>query len=694
MLNHALEYANRGWLVIPLQPRDKVPFPGSRGLLDGTTDSAVIRQWWIDHPDANVGIITGGSFGVVLDVDDPSLIAGLDLPPTRSIVTARGEHFIFASVPIGNRRGDLPRGIDVRGAGTGYVVAPPSIHPSGHVYRWGDCDTAADMPQHILSMVTGRLANTTPCPDVGDVATVGDVSAIIDPLLQVTERRGTAVFAAACRFGLLLASGDIGTNQAIKLLLNAAAAIGLCDTDGITKVEREIRRGLSVGYNEEIDRQAFVAKVEARQIDRSVMAIGSDVEMALRLLKYAERDQPPFIYDHDALFRYDGAKWKVLDDHNLARNIMALDGIEYVQARTEKGISLGVVRLNEGRIRSIRNCMYSMRAKVGWFDEITPQVGFANGYLLNWELVHHQPESRLRYCLPFDYDSKAECPVIMQVLHDAFEGDHATIGVFLEFIGLCLIGQAPLIEKAAICIGRGGDGKSTILNAIGALFPQEARCAIPPQFFGQDYKRAELAGKRINIVSEVPAKAIENPEPWRAFISGDEVSARRPYGHEFTFRPIAGHLYSANALPGSADFSDAFWRRWIVFPFAQIPEARRDPDVKRQVVTVEELQGLAVTAINAAHYVEKRGWHMSISAKSSDAVREWREENDPVLAWLGSLTWPLDEYRTTARLYESYTLYARQTESAVLTQAAFSRRLKTLGLSPHRTVSSRGFIRV
>ena len=35
----------------------------------------------------------------------------------------------------GNDKGSLPPGVDVRGHG-GYIVLPPSVHPSGNLYRW------------------------------------------------------------------------------------------------------------------------------------------------------------------------------------------------------------------------------------------------------------------------------------------------------------------------------------------------------------------------------------------------------------------------------------------------------------------------------------------------------------------------------------------------------------------------------
>ncbi len=48
LLAAALEYARRGWPVLPLAPRGKAPLGAlvPRGLNDATTDPERIRQWW------------------------------------------------------------------------------------------------------------------------------------------------------------------------------------------------------------------------------------------------------------------------------------------------------------------------------------------------------------------------------------------------------------------------------------------------------------------------------------------------------------------------------------------------------------------------------------------------------------------------------------------------------------------------
>lgn len=138
LLRAALGYAAQGLHVIPLKPRDKVPLTAHGGK-DATTDPAQIRAWWTQWPDANIGIATGKVSGFwVLDLDGayPDTWPPLGIEPT--VKTARGVHYYFRcpeGTEIKNRAKIGGEQIDVRGDG-GYVIAPPSIHPSGVRYEF------------------------------------------------------------------------------------------------------------------------------------------------------------------------------------------------------------------------------------------------------------------------------------------------------------------------------------------------------------------------------------------------------------------------------------------------------------------------------------------------------------------------------------------------------------------------------
>lgn len=145
LLDSALAYAAHGWAVFPCRPRGKMPIT-AHGVKDATTDPDKIEAWWTDTPDANIGIATGAPSGIwVVDIDGEAGLQSLrrlatighELPMTVSSGTGHGTHLFYAIPPgatIRNRAG-VWAGVDIRGDG-GYVIAPPSLHPSGKTYRW------------------------------------------------------------------------------------------------------------------------------------------------------------------------------------------------------------------------------------------------------------------------------------------------------------------------------------------------------------------------------------------------------------------------------------------------------------------------------------------------------------------------------------------------------------------------------
>jgi hypothetical protein len=143
----ATRYLTLGWSVLPLRARDKRPLISWTHLQTQRASENDIAEWFRRWPDANIGIVTGEiSNLIVLDVDPKHggdvALEHLErryrpLPLTVEATTGGGgRHFYFTHPGLLTRnRAGLAQGVDLRGDG-GYIVAPPSIHPSGKSYEW------------------------------------------------------------------------------------------------------------------------------------------------------------------------------------------------------------------------------------------------------------------------------------------------------------------------------------------------------------------------------------------------------------------------------------------------------------------------------------------------------------------------------------------------------------------------------
>ena len=140
LLRAALAYRAYGLSVIPLRPKTKEAAIRWAKYQREVAEEEEIRSWFAT--DKNIGIVCGQASGglVVRDFDEAEAYAAWAaanpdlagaLPTVR---TPRGYHVYFRVA------GDCPRlwvtdSGEVRGAG-GYVVAPPSTHPTGEKYKW------------------------------------------------------------------------------------------------------------------------------------------------------------------------------------------------------------------------------------------------------------------------------------------------------------------------------------------------------------------------------------------------------------------------------------------------------------------------------------------------------------------------------------------------------------------------------
>lgn len=255
--NAALDLAGRGWHVFPLLPRRKTPAT-AHGFRDATTDVELVRAWWEASPAANIGVACGASRLLVVDLDGDEgratwarrLVRHGRYVSTLTAETSSGWHLYFSGEgPTTTRR--LGAGVDTRGVG-GYAIAPCSIHPSGHVYRWLDPHRpTAPVPTWLLEALTPPAVETAvgerrELPTGVRVTRYGRVAleGLCDDLLAAPEgQRNATLHRVSRRAGRLVAGGELDEALAATVLLDAAGSVGL----GTREAELTFRSGFAFG---------------------------------------------------------------------------------------------------------------------------------------------------------------------------------------------------------------------------------------------------------------------------------------------------------------------------------------------------------------------------------------------------------------------------------------------------------------
>jgi hypothetical protein len=274
LLPAALEYASHGWAVFPCHTpttggcscgrcacTSTGKHPRTRnGVHDATTNRATVAGWWRCWPRANVAVATGETSGVVVvDIDSRhggaeawhTLTAGRATIEGPTVATGAGWHlwFAYSGRPIPNSAGRLGPGIDVRGDG-GYVIAPPSLHPSGRRYRW-QRPPGAQLPafprwlEEACRSSVVEQAEPVALRAGLDAWARAALRGEVDEVRHAVEgTRNVTLNRAAFRLGQLTTSGILDEASVAEVLLAAALNVGLDEHEAIAT----IRSGMGAGH--------------------------------------------------------------------------------------------------------------------------------------------------------------------------------------------------------------------------------------------------------------------------------------------------------------------------------------------------------------------------------------------------------------------------------------------------------------
>ncbi|MCZ7537796.1 MAG: bifunctional DNA primase/polymerase, partial [Acidimicrobiia bacterium] len=170
------------------------------------------------------------------------------LPATLTARTGRGAHHVYrlpAGAVIGCSTGRLGEGIDIRGDG-GYVIAAPSVHPSGTVYRWDDpALEVAPLPVWVSTLLGQRPERLEPDPDPDDDSDDSDDPEHPELDLVADTYARTGDLEAALDAGRELIDAGVATAEQVAATL-ALVQIRATQLDYQSCSRRSLRRSSAV----------------------------------------------------------------------------------------------------------------------------------------------------------------------------------------------------------------------------------------------------------------------------------------------------------------------------------------------------------------------------------------------------------------------------------------------------------------
>lgn len=213
-----------GFSVGPLD--GKIPLT-KHGVQDFTRDANVIAGWKRRWPTCNWGVTQPGVIALDVDPRNGGSIKALKLQPehvTLCVQTGAGGWHVYYRVsgPVRGKVQGIP-GIDVKAGGSGYLVAPGSIHPiTGKPYRLHRDAPIAGVPEHIWALIAQPTFAAPSCSSeerLGGDRWDGLVRSVSEA--QEGNRNGVLFWAAA------RAAADSAPASVYSALAAAAHGIGL-----------------------------------------------------------------------------------------------------------------------------------------------------------------------------------------------------------------------------------------------------------------------------------------------------------------------------------------------------------------------------------------------------------------------------------------------------------------------------------
>lgn len=612
----ASAYAARGWAVLPLVERDKIPAikGGCRSAVD---DVRQTRAWWAQKPDQNVGIATGGlSRGLVvidLDVDPDKGEDGYEtlrlwelehgeLPETVSAITGRGGVHLYyqTNTPIANSV-NTELGVDVRGDG-GFVVAPPSVHPNGNEYAWEnhpDEHAVADADENVYAFIRH---------------------------VQGERKRGA-------RFRLPDSIGAGARNDTLFKYASSLQAQGYDDvyiSMALTKVNEE-RCAPPLP-------KADVETILASVTERYEKGGAPKVPEARGVPVFRKRDKngnPTGAVLHNVVAR------ELIDVHKAC----FVDGAPAIwngerYATGWDGINRVIVDLiDDCRMadqKEIRHYVHLKAPKVRASDPC--MIAFKNGVLdIDYGFSPYDESMVITNVIPHDYVEDVYCKDVDEFLERVSCGDAVVRKNLEEVIGICMY-RANDFGQCPVLIGAGSNGKSTYIMALRNVLGEENVSSLDINVVGKPFQAGRLLGKLANLGDDISNERLNGDiiAVFKKVVTGEWIYTDVKNSDGFEFKPYCTLVFSCNEFPSLGDSSEGMLRRLFPIPFDAFfskSDADYDPRIRDKLTSEEAAQYLIRLGIEGLARVRYANG-LTANDRSEKLVSEVRTDNDNILQWI------------------------------------------------------------
>lgn len=231
----AASYLARGWQAIPVKQGTKEPAVKFKQLATADYPSHNFDWFWQHQTQAGVAILMRPSGLLVVDCDSRGAvleaIRNTPEPCNNIVLSTKGAHFYYRrpadTPPLRTVKRGASQAIDI--LADGYMVAPPSVHPSGHRYEWAATGPLQDAPDWACGLLAAIRERSIGQTHIDPHAVAGAFPA--SP--QEAEDLRLAIMCRDARVAALLSTPTAGTygDRSHRLWLTINTMIRLLGSD-------------------------------------------------------------------------------------------------------------------------------------------------------------------------------------------------------------------------------------------------------------------------------------------------------------------------------------------------------------------------------------------------------------------------------------------------------------------------------
>lgn len=693
LIARALEYYDRGILVLPARRDKKAPALGSwkKYQTSKPTREETLQLFTEASKEyagnLNIGAMLGPfSNACVMDFDSEAAVRwGVEngffgIGPT--VETGSGKFHIYTQYEDGveNLSGRPVPGFEFRAKNL-FIMLPPSIHPvTGRPYKWVEGMGLDDIQlPKIPDVIKAEYGNHRAQRGVPGI----DFEELINGTMS--GNRHHSCIQLAC----VLFRKGLGFEDVLKLCLGWNAR------NRPPKAEEEIRIDVEDVY------KRYYGGKDPKDGAHLFLLENYDTDVG---------NAQQFVRLHGDIIRYvpEFKKWMVWDGNRWVLD--AVGEIEQLAKATLKQMRAAAEHLpDDTRAKLIKHSLASESARrikamvelartedgipilqnqldcdPYLFNVLNGTVDLRTGRLLKPNSAHYITKSS-----PIIYDPNAKCPQWKALLHKIMNGNERLMSFLKRAVGYSLTGDTR--EQGFIfSYGSGANGKSTFQNAILELMGDYGLQAPSSTFMVKHGNNAPATNDiaRLRGIRFVSTIEVEDGQRLaesliKQLTGQDKIVARFLYGEYFEFPPTFKIWMAGNHKPIIRGTDHAIWRRIYLVPFGvTIPETERDKTLPEKLRS--ELSGILNWAIEGVMEWQKEGLNPPDEVKA--ATDAYRKDMDIFAQWFNECCREVNQARTPNKdLYESYVTWCGQNNVYAVDNRRFIGCLEDRGFSKEST---------